>query len=53
MRLLFASFVSAQEVKKSLTAYKYFIDGWVLETQWKVFKDTFLLYSKVEHSYSH
>lgn len=39
---------------KSLDAYKYFIDGWVLETSWKFYStsDTFLLVGKVQHSYA-
>lgn len=48
------SFLTAEEVKnyKSLTAYKYFIDGWVLETNWKSFGNIFLLTGTVRHSYS-
>lgn len=48
------SFVTLDEVKnyKSLTAYKYFIDGWVLETHWKSYSEIFLLVGKVKHSYS-
>lgn len=52
------SFVTFDEVKnyKSLTAYKYFIDGWVLETHWKSYylsySENFLLVGKVKHSYS-
>ena len=49
-----ASFKTKEEVKnyKSLEAYKYFIDGWVLETSWKLYGDTFLLIGKVKHSYA-
>lgn len=49
-----ASFKTKEEVKnyKSLEAYKYFIDGWVLETSWKLFGDVFLLLGKVKHSYA-
>ena len=37
---------------KSLDAYKYFADGWILETQWKTYDNIFLLIGKVKHSYS-
>ena len=37
---------------KSLDAYKYFVDGWVLETSWKLYGDIFLLVGKVQHSYA-
>ena len=39
---------------KSLDAYKYFVDGWVLETLWKFYStsDTFLLIGKVQHFYA-
>ena len=49
-----ASFHSNEEMKnyKSLQVYKYFVDGWVLETAWKVFTDIFLLVGKVRHSYA-
>ena len=48
------SFVTKEEVKnyKSLTAYKYFIDGWILGTWWKKFGDVFLVLGKVRHSYA-
>ena len=48
------SFVTLEEVKnyKSITAYKYFIDGWVLDTRWKGYNDIFLLVGRVKHSYS-
>lgn len=46
--------MTADEVKnyKSLTAYRYFIDGWVLETWWKAYDDIFLLTGRVKHSYA-
>lgn len=49
-----ASFATQEEIKnyKSLDAYKYFIDGWVVETAWKFYGDTFLLTGKVKHSYA-
>ena len=37
---------------KSLDAYKYFAEGWVLETSWKLYGDVFLLVGKVNHSYA-
>ncbi len=36
---------------KRLTAYKYFIDGWAEETEWKSFNDIFIRVGKVRHSY--
>jgi hypothetical protein len=49
-----SSFITAEEVKnyKSLEAYKYFVDGWVLETGWLLIQDVFLLVGKVKHSYA-
>lgn len=49
-----ASFSTAEEIRnyKSLEAYKYFIDGWVIETLWRFYDDVFLLVGKVKHSYS-
>lgn len=49
-----SSFVTEDEIKnyKSLGAYKYFVDGWVVETTWKFFGNTFLLMGRVKHSYS-
>lgn len=46
--------VTEDEVKnyKSITAHKYFIDGWVLDTCWKGYGDMFLLAGKVKHSYT-
>lgn len=48
------SFKTAEEMRnyKSLNAYKYFIDGWVLDVHWKVYGDIFLLVGKVQHSYT-
>ena len=48
------SFNTQEEIRnyKSLDAYKYFTDGWVLETSWKLFGDVFLLMGKVNHSYA-
>lgn len=49
-----SSFITAEEIRnyKSLHAYKYFVDGWVVETAWKFFGDVFLLTGRVKHSYS-
>ena len=37
---------------KSLDAYKYFIDGWVLEASWKLYGDIVLMTGRVKHSYA-
>ncbi|MDA8003218.1 MAG: hypothetical protein MPL62_18185, partial [Alphaproteobacteria bacterium] len=48
------SFKTEEEVRnyKSLDAYKYFIDGWVLEASWKLYGDIVLLTGRVKHSYA-
>ena len=48
------SFKTKEEVwnYKSLDAYKYFIDGWVLEASWTSYSDVILLAGKVKHSYA-
>lgn len=48
------SFVTQEEARnyKNLDAYKYFTDGWVLETSWKLYDDVFLLVGRVNHSYA-
>lgn len=49
-----SSFITAEEIRnyKSLEAYKYFLDGWVIDTSWKFFGDVFLLIGRVKHSYA-
>ena len=50
------SFVTLDEVKnyKSLQSYKYFTSGWVLEVEWKKYREegVVLIIGKVRHSYA-
>ena len=48
------SFATLEEVKnyKSLSSYKYFTAGWIIEHKWKVFREVCLLIGKVQHSYA-
>ena len=50
------SFVTLDEVKnyKSLQSYKYFTSGWILEVEWKKYKEEgiVLIMGKVRHSYA-
>ena len=48
------SFVTLEEVKKSLLSFKYFTSGWVLEVEWKKYavEGVVLIIGKVRHSYA-
>ena len=47
------SFVTKEEVKnyKSLESYRYFVAGWVQQTNWKVYNSVVLIRGRVKHSF--